>query len=402
MADRTVDVLLIGGGVASAAAASELVDGGFDGSILLAARELDPPYDRPPLTKEYLRGEQGREPGFRPEAGWFDGAPVELLTRTSVMKLDTAAREATLSTKETVAYEHALVATGSMVRRLQVDGTQLDGIHYLRAFGNADAIRAELDQAEHVVCVGGSYIGCEVAASLRAIGKEVTIVMLEDEPMERGFGHQVGAFFRGVLSERGVGVVHADEVDRFEGDDRVARVVTKGGRELAADLVVCGVGVTPDVMLARSAGLDLGESGGVRCDESLRTSASRVWAAGDICEYASAVHGRRIRVEHTEHATAQGAFVGRAILGAEEPYTEVPYFYSDLADWASLEYVGPARTWDEEIVTGTLESGEFGVWYLEQGHVRGALSVGGGLDLDRARALITAGDRVAAADLNDS
>ena len=233
MADRTVDVLLIGGGVASAAAASELVSGGFDGSVLLVGRELDPPYDRPPLTKEYLRGEQGREPGFRPEAGWFDDAPVELLTRTSVMKLDTAAREATLSTKETVAYEHALVATGSMVRRLQVDGTQLDGIHYLRAFGNADAIRAELDQAEHVVCVGGSYIGCEVAASLRAIGKEVTIVMLEDEPMERGFGHQVGAFFRGVLSERGVGVVHADEVDRFEGDERVARVVTKGGRELA-------------------------------------------------------------------------------------------------------------------------------------------------------------------------
>ena len=177
-------------------------------------------------------------------------------------------------------------------------------------------------------------------------------------------------------------------------------MITKGGRELAADLVVCGVGVTPDVMLARSAGLELGESGGVRCDESLRTSAGRVWAAGDVCEYASAVHGgRRIRVEHTEHASAQGAFVARAILGAEEPYTEVPYFYSDLADWASLEYVGPASVWDEEVVTGTLESGEFGVWYLEHGHVRGALSVGGGLDLDRARALITAGGRVAAADL---
>ena len=149
------------------------------------------------------------------------------------MKLDTAARQATLSTKETVGYEHALVATGSMVRRLQVDGTQLDGIHYLRAFGNADAIRAELDGAEHIVCVGGSYIGCEVAASLTALGKQVTIVMLEDEPMGRGFGDQVGAFFRGVLSERGVGIVHADEVDRFEGEQRVERVVTKGGRELA-------------------------------------------------------------------------------------------------------------------------------------------------------------------------
>ncbi len=146
MPDRSVDVLLIGGGVASATAAQELVSGGFDGSALLVGRELDPPYDRPPITKEYLRGEQEREASHRPESGWFDTAPVELLTRTSVMKLDTAAREATLSTKETVGYEHALVATGSMVRRLQVDGTQLDGIHYLRAFGNADAIRAELDE----------------------------------------------------------------------------------------------------------------------------------------------------------------------------------------------------------------------------------------------------------------
>lgn len=396
MADRTVDVLLIGGGVASAAAARELVDAGFGGSVLLTGRELDAPYERPPLTKEYLRGEQRREDAHKPQSGWFDDAPVELLTRTSVVKLDTVAREATLSTKETVGYGHALVATGAVVRRLQVDGTQLDGIHYVRAFGNVDAIRSELDGAEHVICVGGSYIGCEVAASLRALGKQVTIVMLEDEPMERGFGRQVGAFFRGVLSERGVGIVHADEVERFEGEDRVERVVTKGGRELAGDLVVCGVGVLPDVVLASSSGLELGESGGVRCDEGLRTSAPRVWAAGDVCEYASVVHGgRRIRVEHTEHATAQGAFAARAMLGAQEPYTEVPYFFSDLADWASLEYVGPAQTWDEEVVTGALQDGTFGVWYLEHGHVRGALSVGGGLDLDRARALISSGERVA-------
>ena len=172
MADRTVDVLLVGGGIASAAAARELVEAGFDGSVLLAGRELDPPYERPALTKEYLRGEQDREAAHHPQAGWFDGAPVELLTRTSVMKLDTHAREATLSTKETVGYEHALVATGAMVRRLQVDGTQLDGIHYVRAYGNADAIRGELDGVDHVVCVGGSYIGCEIAASLTQLGKQ--------------------------------------------------------------------------------------------------------------------------------------------------------------------------------------------------------------------------------------
>jgi 3-phenylpropionate/trans-cinnamate dioxygenase ferredoxin reductase subunit len=395
MADRTVDVLLIGGGVASATCAQTLREEGFGGSVLLAGRELDPPYDRPPLTKEYLRGEQDRAASQVPEAGWFDGDATELLTRTSVMKLDTEARVATLSTKETVGYDKALIATGSMVRRLQVPGSDLDGLHYIRAFGNSDAIRDELGDVERVVCVGGSYIGCEVAASLTALGKHVTIVMLEDEPLSRGFGEHAGRFFRGVLGERGVAVVGGDEVDHFAGEGRVERVVTKGGREIEAQLVVCGVGVTPDVMLARGAGIELGESGGIRCDDHLRTSAPEIWAAGDVCEYESVVHGgARIRVEHADHAWNQGAYAAKAMLGAAEPYDVVPYFFSDLADWASLEYVGPAQSWDRELVRGDMESGAFGVWFLEGGRVRGALSVGGGLDLDRARELLRSGGQV--------
>lgn len=400
MPDRTVDVLLIGGGVASATCAQTLREEGFDGSVLLVARELDAPYDRPPLTKEYLRGEQDRAASQVPEAGWFDGDATELLTRTSVTKLDTEAKVATLSTKETVGYARALIATGSMVRRLQVPGSELDGLHYIRTFGNSDAIRGELDEVEQVVCVGGSYIGCEVAASLTALGKHVTIVMQEDEPLSRGFGEHAGRFFRGVLGERGIGVVGGDEVDRFEGEGRVARVVTKGGRELDAQLVVCGVGVTPDVMLAKAAGLELGESGGIRCDARLRTSAPGVWAAGDVCEYESVVHdGARIRVEHADHAWNQGAYAAKAMLGSDHPYDVVPYFFSDLADWASLEYVGPAREWDREVVRGELESGAFGVWFLQDGRVRGALSVGGGLDLDRARELLRGAAQVSDDDL---
>jgi len=399
MADRITDILLVGGGVASAAAAHELRGRGFTGSILLVGRELDPPYDRPPLTKAYLRGEHGREEAHAHEAAWYEARDVELLTRVSVTKLDTAAHEATLSTKQTVSYGKALVATGAMVRRLQVDGNDLDGLHYLRAFGNADAIRAELDGARDVVCVGGSYIGCEVAASLTMLGKRVTIVMQEAQPMERGFGAQVGAWFRQVLETHGVTVAGLDDVSRFTGDGRVSAVITAAGLELPAQLVVLGVGVQPDVMLARSAGLELGESGGIACDARLRTSAADVWAAGDVCEYDSVVHGRRIRVEHTEHAQAQGRYVAAAMLGDEAPYAVVPYFYSDLADWASLEYVGPAAHWDEEVVHGSLAGDRFGVWYLAAGHVRGALSVGGGLDLDAARALIVQGDRVSPADL---
>jgi 3-phenylpropionate/trans-cinnamate dioxygenase ferredoxin reductase subunit len=397
MPDRSVDVLLIGGGVTGATCAQSLREEGFDGSILLVARESEPPYDRPPLTKEYLRGEQGRGASDVPEPGWFDRDPTKLMTRTSVTKLDAAARVATLSTKETVGYERALLATGSQVRRLAVGGAELDGLHYVRVHANVDAIRAELFGVEHVICVGGSFIGCEVAASLTVLGKSVTVVMLEQEPLDRVFGDTAGAFFRRVLENHGVTVIGGDEIDRFEGEGRVERVVTKGGREIAAELAVCGVGVTPDVMLARGAGLELGDSGGIRCDSHLRTSADGLWAAGDVCEYESVVHdGARLRVEHADHAWNQGHYAGRAMLGAEEPYDVIPYFFSDLADWASLEYVGPARDWDEEVVSGEVDGGEFGIWYLKQGKVLGALSVGGGIDLDRARELMRSGQSVQA------
>lgn len=399
MTDRNVDVLLAGAGVACAAAARELVTGGFDGSALLVGRESDPPYERPPLTKGYLRGEQSRADALFPGPGWFQSSPVELLTRTTVSALDTAARTATLSTKETVAYDRALVATGAIVRRLDVEGSQLERIHYLRAFGNADAIRASLDGAQRAVCVGGSYIGCEAAASLAALGLRVTIVMLEDEPLERTAGRRFGAYVREVLTSHGIEVVSADQVARFEGAGRAERVVTEGGAELPCDLVVCGVGVTPDVALARAAGLELGDTGGVRCDETLRTSDPHVWAAGDVCEYPSPAHeGRRIRVEHVEHAKAQGAHAARAIAGSNEPFAEVPYFYSDLADWLSFESVGPAYEWDEERVTGDVQGGSLGVWYLQDGRVRGALSAGGALDLDRARELIISGAPLATAE----
>ncbi len=286
MADRSADILLIGGGIASATAAATLRDEGFDGSILLVGRELDPPYHRPPASKGYLQGREGKPDALIHPETWWDENGVELLTRTSVMSLDTSARTAALSTKDTVAYDRALLATGAMVRRLQVDGAALDGVHYLRALGNADALRADVEGAEHVVCVGGSYIATEVAASLTELGRRVTIVMQEREPLERGFGATAGRHIRGVLESHGIEIAGGEDVERFEpGDDgeRVARVVTTGGRTIEADAVVCGVGANPDVMLARRAGLDLRDHGGVRCDSRLRSSAHGVFAAGDIC-----------------------------------------------------------------------------------------------------------------------
>ena len=393
MADQDVDVLLIGGGIASATAAATLRDEGFGGSVLLVGREPLAPYHRPPCSKGYLGGSETTADVLVHPVGWWDVNDVELRQRTSVTALDTGARTATLSTRETVGYDRALLATGANVRRLSVDGAQLEGIHYLRALANADAIRADIEPLERVVCVGGSYIGCEVAATLTTLGKRVSVVMIEDEPLSNGFGETAGRYIRGVLEGHGVEVIGGAEVASFTGGGRVERVVCADGRSVDAEAVVCGVGAVPDLMLARKAGLEIGEHGGVRCDRGLRTSAEGVWAAGDICEHDSVVHGRVLRIEHEEVAAAQGRTAARNMLGAGSDHDEVPYFFSDLADWASLEYVGPASDWDDEQVEGSVDDGEFAVWYRENGRVRAMLSFNGAGDLDRARELIVSGER---------
>jgi 3-phenylpropionate/trans-cinnamate dioxygenase ferredoxin reductase subunit len=384
-----VDVLLIGGGVASAACATQLREDGFGGSVLLVGREPDPPYNRPPISKGYLLGQEDRDSVLVHPASWWAESDVQVKTRTSVMKLDAERRVATLSTKEEVSFDRALLATGANVRRLPVDGSDLEGIHYLRALRNADVLRDDVADAERVVMIGGSYIGTEVAASLTQLGKRCAIVMQEQVTLETGFGQQAGRFFQGVLEAHGVEIHPGEQVARFEGSgERVERVVCESGLTIDCGAVVLGVGAVPDVMLARAAGLALGDRGGVRCDARLRTSADGIWAAGDICDYDSVIHGRSLRVEHWDVAIEQGKHVARAMLGDDAPYEVVPYFFSDLADWASLEYVGPAERWDREVVRGSLEAGEFSVFYSDAGTVVAALSVGRSEDLDLARDLI--------------
>lgn len=385
MQRHQVDHLLIGGGLAAANCARWLREAGGAGSILLVGREPDPPYNRPPLSKGFLQGKESREDAlFRPDE-WWEEEGIELLTRTSVTKLDPDARVATLSTKDEVEFQQALIATGANVRRLRLDGCELDGIHYLRAFANSEAIRADAQSGSRAVLIGGSYIGCEVAASLTAgYGVDCEIVMLEDITFENFFGGQVGRFFQGVLEDHGVKVHGGQEVERFEGDgERVRKVVTKSGLEIECDFVVAGVGVTPDVTLARFAGLELGEQGGVRCSAELETSAPRIYAAGDICEYDSPVHGRPMRIEHWDVAFNQGKTAAFNMLGRGLEHDVVPYFFSDLADWVSMEYVGPGS--GEPVVRGSIEDGEFTVFYLDEGHVKAALSVGRSSDLDEAR-----------------
>jgi 3-phenylpropionate/trans-cinnamate dioxygenase ferredoxin reductase subunit len=419
VADRHADFLLIGGGVAAASCARELRDvGGREaGSVLVVGREQDPPYERPPLSKSYLGGATERSDALYLPSSWWEENGVELLARTSVMKLDTEARVARLSTKEEVSYGVALIATGANVRRLRVDGSDHDGIHYLRAFANADAIREDALAAERVVLIGGSYIACELAATLSALGVSCSMLMQESVVLERVLGAEVGGWVQRQLEARGVTVHRRDELDRFEGSgERVTRVVSRGGLELDCDCVAIGAGVAPDVMLARSAGLELGALGGVLCSSRLETSAPGVYAAGDMAEYESPLHdGGRARVEHFEVAVEHGRVAARNMLaagagaggggpggggagaGAGAPPTSgaaasveglVPYFWSDLSDWATIEYVGVGS--GQATLRGSLEDGSFTAFYSVGGDGRlvGAATVGRPEDLDHARRMI--------------
>jgi 3-phenylpropionate/trans-cinnamate dioxygenase ferredoxin reductase component len=390
MADREVDFLLIGGGMASAHCAAELRRRGAEGSILLVGREPEPPYERPPISKEYLRGDGGRADAYVNEPAWYEENGVELLTGKNVLGLDVEARTAKIQGGEEVAFGKALFGTGAMVNILRVEGAENEGIHYLRAFGNADAIRADAKTAKHVVLIGGSYIGCEVAASLAAQGTRCTIIAMEDVALSRTFGERAGRFFQQQLEERGVTFHGGESLSAFEGDGRVRAVVTESGLAVECDTVVVGAGVRPDAMLAQRAGLEVGD-GGIVCDSKLQTSAAGIYAAGDCCSYESVVHGRRIHVEHWDVAMQQGMKAAANMLGAEEDYDVVPYFFSDLADWASLEYVGPAYEWDREEWRGSPEEGEFSVWYLQGDRVAGCLSVGRSEELAEARQKIADG-----------
>lgn len=389
MADRRVDFLLIGGGVAAASCARTLREEGAEGSILVVGREQDPPYSRPLLSKGYLAGSSAREDALFLAPSWWQENDVELLTRVSAMKLDTAARVAKLSNKQEVGFGHALIATGANVRRLRVDGSDLDGIHYLRAFGNADAIREDATRAGRVVLVGGSYIGCELAATLTAMGIRCSILMQEEVTLERVLGAEVGGWVQRQLEERGVEVHGSDDLERFEGDaERVTKVVSKRGLEIECGCVAIGAGVAPDVMLARSAGLELGTRGGVACLPRLETSVPGIYAAGDVAEYKSALHGGTALVEHWEVAVAHGRTAALNMLGRERDHDDLPYFWSDMADWASLEYVGVG--YGDAVVRGSLESGSFTTFYLDGERVVGALAVGRPGDLEQGRRLIRA------------
>lgn len=391
--------VIVGGGMAGAKAAGGLRSEGFEGEVVLIAAEPEAPYERPPLSKGYLRGETPREDALVHPEGFYAGSGIDLRTATDVTSIDPVASHVTVAGGELIGYDRLLLSTGAEPRRLRLDGAELDGVHYLRDLADADQLAAVMESAERLVVIGAGWIGAEVAASARMKGLEVDLVEQGRLPLERVLGEEVGSIYAEIHRDHGV-KLHTDAVpDRFEGDGRVERVHLAGGETIECDLVVVGVGVAPRTALAETAGIDI--DNGILADERLETSAPGVFAAGDVANAFHSFYGKRLRVEHWANAARQGEQAARAMLGKPAIDQRVPYFFSDQYD-VGMEYSGYAESWDQVVFRGDPAEREFIAFWLEAGRIVAGMNVNVWDVADEIAELISSRREVSADRLRDT
>jgi 3-phenylpropionate/trans-cinnamate dioxygenase ferredoxin reductase component len=356
--------VIVGASLAGAKAAETLRSEGFDGRLVLIGAEQERPYERPPLSKDYLRGEAGREKIYVHDEDFYAEHDIELRLGRTAAGLNTSACELALDDGERLRYDRLLLATGAQPRRLTIRGAELDGVHYLRDVGDSDALRERLDRGGSVVVIGAGWIGAEVAGSARQRGLEVTVIDPLAVPLERVLGSEVGAIYRDIHTDHGVQMLLGTGVEAFEGVTAVERVRTSDGRRtLECDFVVVGVGAQPRTELAAQAGIAVED--GILVDEHLQTSAPGVFAAGDVANAHHPFYGGRIRVEHWANALHQGPLAARARLGQTDVYDRLPYFFSDQYD-VGMEYAGFARSWDRVIFRGDPAAREFIAFWMTE------------------------------------
>ena len=372
MSDTPTHVI-VGAGLAGAKAAESLREEGFDGRIVLIGEEPERPYERPPLSKGYLRGEAEREKAYVHPVDFYERHDIELRTATPVERVDTRERYVGLFDGERLPYDRLLLATGAEPRRLSIPGAELEGVHYLRDLAHADAIAARLAKGSgRVVVIGAGWIGAEVAASARQKGLGVALVEMSAVPLERVLGYEVGATYAQLHRDHGVELHTGVGTEAFEGDGRVERVRLSDGRTLDCDFVVVGVGVTPRTRLAEWAGL--GVKNGILVSKRLETTAQGVFAAGDVANAFHPFYGGKLRVEHWANALNQPATAARAMLDKPASYERLPYFFSDQYD-VGMEYTGYATDWDEVVLRGNPATLEFIAFWLERGRVLAGMNV---------------------------
>jgi 3-phenylpropionate/trans-cinnamate dioxygenase ferredoxin reductase subunit len=364
--------IIAGAGLAGAKAAETLREEGFDGRVILIGAEAERPYERPPLSKDYLRGDAERETIYVHPGGFYAEHDIELRLGRHAVELDLRERELVLDDGEWLRYDGLLLATGAEPRRLAIPGSELDGVLYLRSVADCDVLRERLDRGGSVVVVGAGWIGCEVAASARSRGLDVTVLHPHAVPLEHVLGPEVGGVYRDIHLDHGTELRLGAGVDAFEGTSAVERVRTSDGDAIDCDFAVVGVGARPRIELAERAGLGVGD--GILADELLQTEAPGVFAAGDVAGARHPFYGERIRVEHWANALEQGPVAARNMLGRGLAYERLPYFYSDQYD-VGMEYTGYARTWDRVVFRGDPATREFIAFWLDGDRVVAGMNV---------------------------
>jgi len=386
--------VIVGASLAGAKAAETLRAEGFDGRVVLIGEETERPYERPMLSKEYLRGDKPAEKLYVHEEGFYGENDIELLTGTRVASLDAGAHEITLQDGSRMPYSRLLLATGATPRRIPVPGAELQGVRYLRRMSDSDALRAAIKAASRVVVIGAGWIGSEVAASARQLGAEVAIVAPEAVPLVRVLGPQLGGVYRDLHAGHRVDLHLSTQVEAIVGNGVAQGVRTTDGDLIEGDLVVVGVGVSPRDELAQYAGLSL--DNGIVVDEFLRTSAPDVFAAGDVAAAWNPMYNRRIRMEHWANALNQGQTAGRNMRSQDSQitaYTKLPYFYSDQYD-LGMEYNGYASDWDRVVIRGDLASREFLAFWLKDRRVLAGMNANVWDQGDGIKALVSSGAAV--------
>ena len=379
--------VIVGASLAGATAAVTLRQEGADGTITLIGAEKNPPYERPPLSKAYLRGETPFENALVRPPAFYAEEGIETIFGCRAVRIDASGRVVELDDGRRVPFDRLLIATGGRNRRFSVAGADLDGIYSLRTVQDADRIRMETTAGRRVVVVGMGFIGSEVTASLRQKDLDVVAIEPSKTPLARVLGEDVGQCLADLHRAHGVRTVFEDTVVAFEGTSRVERVLTKGGRRLECDFVVVGIGIDPVVDVLDGSGIHV--DNGVLVDEYCQTNVSGIYAAGDVANHYHPLFKRRIRVEHWQNAIKQGTAAARNMLGRHVAYDEVHWFWSDQYD-ANLQYAGFHSAWEQLVVRGRLGSDGFLACYVNEGRIDAAVALNRAKDLRRVMPLIKA------------
>jgi 3-phenylpropionate/trans-cinnamate dioxygenase ferredoxin reductase subunit len=371
----TKPMVIVGGGKAGGTAAATLRDEGFEGPLVIISREPGIPFGRPPLSKGYLRSEEDLDDWYTKPADWYEANGVELRTE-SVVAVDPPAHTLALESGQHLEYQKLLLATGGTNRRLPIPGAELPGIYYLRSVAECDAIKREAVAGRRATVVGMGFIGCEVAASLAQLGVQVTAVFPGTNPLERVLGEQIGALISAMHRANGIRLLAGAKVAAFEGAERVDSVVMADGERIACDFALVGVGIDPSVSAV--AGSSIAQDNGILVDERCRSSATDIYAAGDVANHLHPVLGR-IRVEHYNSSEHHGAAAARSMLGSADPFGYIHNFWSDQYKH-TLQYVGHATSWDDFVVRGNLDEAKLVGFYLAAGVVQAAVGFDRGGD----------------------